>query len=137
MAQQLRTGTTMYPFVRYRDARAAIAWLGEAFGFEPREVTEGDDGTVFHAELAYGAGALMLGSARETDWGLRTPRELGGVTAGTYVVVEDVDAHYERARAAGAEILIELGDTMYGSREYMARDPEGHLWSFGTYRPPE
>jgi uncharacterized glyoxalase superfamily protein PhnB len=138
MARQLTTtGTTMYPFVRYEDARAAIEWLSAAFGFEAREVTEGTDGAVVHAELAHGGSAVMLGSARENDWGLRTPRELGGVTAGVYVVVEDVDAHYERARAAGAEIMIELGDTMYGSREYMARDPEGHLWSFGTYRPPD
>jgi uncharacterized glyoxalase superfamily protein PhnB len=135
MARQLSSEATMYPFTRYEDARAAIDWLCEAFGLEAREVTEGEDGTVFHAELAYDGSALMIGSARENDWGLKTPRELGGVTAGTYVVVDDVDAHYERARVAGAEILMELADTVYGSREYMARDPEGHIWSFGTYRP--
>jgi uncharacterized glyoxalase superfamily protein PhnB len=55
--------------------------------------------------------------------------------SGVYAVVEDIDAHYERAMAAGAEIVRQLADTGYGSREYSVRDPEGHLWSFGTYRP--
>jgi uncharacterized glyoxalase superfamily protein PhnB len=135
MAEQLQTATTMFPFTRYADAPAAIDWLCAAFGFEKRAVHQGEDGTVQHAELAYGGSVVMLGSARENDFGLKTPRELGGVTGGVYVAVDDADAHYERARAAGAEIVRELADTDYGSREYMARDPEGNVWSFGTYRP--
>jgi uncharacterized glyoxalase superfamily protein PhnB len=78
----------------------------------------------------------MLGAAYENDFGLKTPRELGAVSQGVYVIVgEEIDGHYERALAAGAEIVRELHDTDYGSRDYMARDPEGNLWSFGTDRP--
>jgi uncharacterized glyoxalase superfamily protein PhnB len=67
---------------------------------------------------------------------LKTPRELGAVNQGVYVIVDDdIDAHYEHATSAGAEIVRPLQDTSYGSRDYLARDPEGNLWSFGTYRP--
>jgi uncharacterized glyoxalase superfamily protein PhnB len=116
----------------YHDAAAAIDWLAEAFGFERKDVHEGGDGTIAHAELAFGASVFMLGSARNDALALRTPRELGAVTGGVYVYVEDLDPHYARAKAAGAEIVRELADTDYGSREYMARDLEGNLWSFGT-----
>ena len=66
---------------------------------------------------------------------MRTPGELGGVNQGVYVIVDDIEAQYERARGANAEIVRPLADTDYGSREFMARDPEGNIWSFGTYRP--
>ena len=136
MAQNVQTATvTMFPFTRYEDGTAAIDWLCEAFGFERREVHEGEDGTIVHAELAYGASVFMLDSKPDTSFGLETVRKLGAVTGGVYVYVEDVEAHYERAKAAGAETLRELADTGYGSREYVARDLEGNLWSFGTYRP--
>jgi uncharacterized glyoxalase superfamily protein PhnB len=136
MAQQLEKATaTMFPFASYEDAAAAIDWLVEAFGFERKEVHKGEDGAIAHAELAYGGSVYMLGSARDDAFGMKTPRELGAVTGGVYVYVEDVDGHYERARAAGAEIVRELADTDYGAREYMARDLEGNLWSFGTYLP--
>jgi uncharacterized glyoxalase superfamily protein PhnB len=79
----------------------------------------------------------MLGSLKDDDLGLTSPRALTRVTQGIYVALEDVDAHYQQARAAGAEIVREPADTEYGSREYLARDLEGHLWSFGTYRPAE
>jgi uncharacterized glyoxalase superfamily protein PhnB len=136
MTQQTRATTaTMFPFSQYEDARAAIDWLCDAFGFEQRDVHEGEDGGIAHAELACGPSVFMIGSAGDNAFGLRTARQLGAVTGGVYVAVEDADAHYEQARAAGAEIVRELADTGYGSREYMARDPEGYLWSFGTYRP--
>jgi uncharacterized glyoxalase superfamily protein PhnB len=136
MAQQAQQATvTMYPFATYEDAAAAIDWLVEAFGFERKEVHEGEGGTIAHAELSFGGGVFMLGSARHDALALRTPRELGAVTGGVYVYVEDLDAHYARAKAAGAEIVRELADTDYGTREYMARDLEGNLWSFGTYLP--
>jgi uncharacterized glyoxalase superfamily protein PhnB len=77
----------------------------------------------------------MLGSARDDDLGMKSPRELPGVNQGVYVYVKDVDAHFARAKAAGAEIVRTLADTDHGSREYCARDLEGHLWSFGTYLP--
>ena|SRR5437773_688818 len=119
----------LYPSMRYRDAPAAIAFLKEAFGFREREVIANEDGTIAHAELSYGPSVLMLGSERDDP--------LVGTRVGlgwTYVAVDDPDAHCERARAAGAEIVTELHDTDYGSRDYAARDLEGNLWSFGTYR---
>lgn len=78
----------------------------------------------------------MLASTREDATSARTPRQLGGaMTGGIYVVVDDADSHHERARDAGAEIVQPLADEDYGSRGYAARDPEGHVWNFGTYRP--
>lgn len=123
-------------FMNYEDARAALNWLEQSFGFERSAVHEGPDGTIAHAELRFGDGMIMLGSAGRNDLGLRTARELGAVNQGVYVILDDgIDAHFERARAAGAEIVRALHDTDYGSRDYVARDPEGNLWSFGTYRP--
>lgn len=126
---------TLYPFLRYRDARAAVRWLCDAFGFEEQGVFPGPHDTVAHAELRLGNGVVMLGSAKEDALGLMTPRELGAVTGGVYAYVEDVDAHYRRAVQAGAEFVNELREMDYGSREYTCRDPEGNLWSFGTYLP--
>jgi uncharacterized glyoxalase superfamily protein PhnB len=123
-------------FLSYDDARAAVDWLEQAFGFERSSVHEGPDGTIAHAELRYGDGMIMLGSAGPNGFGLKTPKELGAVNQGVYVIVDDgIDAHHERALAAGAEIVRQPNDTDYDSREYMARDLEGNLWSFGTYRP--
>jgi uncharacterized glyoxalase superfamily protein PhnB len=123
-------------FLNYEDAGGAIDWLEGAFGFERTAVHDGPEGTVAHAELRYEDGMIMLGQAFENDFRMKTARELGAVNQGVYVIVgEGIDAHYERARAAGAEIVRELHDTDYGSRDYMACDPEGNLWSFGTYRP--
>jgi uncharacterized glyoxalase superfamily protein PhnB len=113
---------SVFPFFGYDDANGAISWLEKAFGFERGEVVQ-NDGKVAHAELWYGPGAVMLGSGDGNAGG-----------DGVYVVVEDIDAHYARAKAAGAEIVRELHDTSYGSRDYMARDPEGRLWAFGTYQ---
>ncbi len=126
---------TIFPALRYRDAPAAIEWLGRAFGFEPRMVVDGPDATVAHAELACGGATIMLGTARPPDadeYSAAAPPP-GGTAL--YLVVEDPDAHHDRARAAGAEIVRALEDTDYGSREYSVRDPEGNVWSFGTYRP--
>ena len=124
--------TNCFPCLRYRDAAAAIDWLCEAFGFEVHARYDGDDGTVAHAELAYDGGMIMLGS-QPTE-----PDERYGDHTGqgwSYVVIADADAHHARAKAAGAEIVMELTDLDYGSRDYSARDPEGNLWSFGTYGP--
>src|SRR5918996_6483649 len=120
------------PSLRYRDATAAIDFLERAFGFERGAVHQGDDGVVQHAELRYDGEWIMLGQTSDGSDG-RLGLDTG--PALTYVVVEDPDAHYERARAAGAEIVRELTDQDYGSRDYTARDPEGNVWSFGTYRP--
>ncbi|MCW3065792.1 MAG: bleomycin resistance protein [Solirubrobacterales bacterium] len=125
----------LYSCLRYEDAPAAIEWLERAFGFQPGLVVPGDDGSVVHAQMSFGTGGIMLGSIRDDQVGVSTPRALGGSTQSVYAIVDDADAHYARAREAGAEIVRELADQDYGSREYSARDPEGHLWTFGTYRP--
>lgn len=119
------------PALRYKDGAAAVEFLGKAFGFEKHFVVSGETaGTIAHAQLVFGLGMVMLGSGRHDP-----PNPWDTVTQGVYVYVEDVEAHYHRAKAAGAEIVMELYSTPYGSREYSARDPEGHLWSFGTYDP--
>jgi uncharacterized glyoxalase superfamily protein PhnB len=123
------------PFLAYEDARAALDWLTKAYGFEQTAVHETPDGRVAHAEMRFDGSMIMLGAAFDNDWGMRTPRELGGVNQGVYLIVDDIEAHYERARKADAEIVRPLADTDYGSREFMSRDPEGNIWSFGTYRP--
>jgi uncharacterized glyoxalase superfamily protein PhnB len=119
----------------YDDAPRAIEFLVSAFGFEKVMVVPGDGNAIAHAELRFGDGMIMLGSARDDAGGIRSPRALGGSVFGPYVVVDDPDAHYARAKAAGAEIVYELKNEDYGSRGYSARDPGGYLWSFGTYQP--
>ena len=136
MAQQTQTTMqVLFPFLRYRDAPTAIDWLVKAFGFSEQMVVPGENGTVAHAQLSFGPGVIMLGTVRDDELGMKSPRDLGAVNQGIYVHVEDVCSHCDRARAAGAEIIRGPEDTDYGSREYTARDLEGHLWSFGTYRP--
>jgi uncharacterized glyoxalase superfamily protein PhnB len=130
------TTQTIFPTLRFRDAPRMIAWLGEAFGIERSAVYEGPNGTVAHAQLMFGPSMLMCGSAPSAD----TADELAIATgtASLYLVLGDdaaVDAHCARARAAGAEIIREPVDQDYGGRDYSARDPEGNLWSFGSYRP--
>jgi uncharacterized glyoxalase superfamily protein PhnB len=126
---------TIFPALRYRDAPAAIEWLGRAFGFRPLAVHNGPDDSVAHAELALDTGVIMLGSVKPDAYGAHNPRELGGISQSLYVWVADVDGHHARAAAAGAEVFRPPEDTPYGSREYSCRDLEGHVWSFGNYRP--
>ena len=121
----------IFPALKFKDAPQAIDWLGRAFGFERQFVVSGEDGAVAHAQLRHGAGMIMMGSAGKPDPANPWTTEPFGI----YVVVADIDAHYARAKAAGARIERPLADTPYGSREYSARDCEGHLWSFGTYDP--
>lgn len=122
----------VWPSLRAGDARALIAFLVDAFGFE-ETVVYGEGETVHHAELAWPpGGGVMLGSAREP--GEDDPFPIRPGTFGAYVVTDDPDGLCGRARAAGAEITMELTDTDYGSRDFVARDPEGNLWAFGTYR---
>jgi uncharacterized glyoxalase superfamily protein PhnB len=123
----------VWPAFRAADARALIRFLGEAFGFE-EVVVYGEGDHVDHAELSWPlGGGVMLGSApkeisdQEDEWPLRPG------TFGAYAVTDDPDALYARAKAAGARIVRELNDTDYGSREFIAADPEGNRWSFGTY----
>jgi uncharacterized glyoxalase superfamily protein PhnB len=117
------------PTLRYKDAKGAIDFLERAFGFEAKVHHENEDGTIAHAELTYGRGMVMIGSSGSGDPQFETRQ------SSIYVIVADPDAVCEQARAAGAEISRELEDTDYGSREFTARDPEGNVWSFGTYDP--
>lgn len=126
------------PTLRYNDAAAAIEWLCAAFGFEKHLVVPGEDGTIVHAQLVFGNGMIMLGSAHgsELDNLQRPPSTLGGaVSQSPYIIVEDADQHYGRAVAAGAEIVMEIKDEDYGGRGYSCRDLEGHVWHFGSYDP--
>jgi len=121
--------TIVWPTFHYQDAPAAIRFLVQAFGFEEVAVYPGEgDNQVAHAELRWPAGGgVMLGSYRDND--LASPAG----TRSVYIVAQDVDALYTRAQQAGAQIIRELRDEEYGSRGFTARDPEGVVWSFGTY----
>ena len=125
---------TIFPILRYDDARGAIRWLCARFGFvELFSVPESGE-VVRHAQLRLGTNIIMLGSVRP-DEGMASPRALGGATQALSVFVDDLDAHFERARSAGVTITSPPKDTNFGSREYHVRDLEGHPWTFGTYRP--
>ena len=119
------------PTLRARDARALIRFLVSVVGFEETAVYADGD-TVHHAQLSWPlGGGVMLGSVRDDA---DDPFALRPGTFGAYVVVDDPDGLFERVRSAGAEVVRELHDTDYGSRDFAVRDPEGNLWSFGTYR---
>ncbi|MCD9086348.1 VOC family protein [Stenotrophomonas sp. SY1] len=131
------TTATVIPCLRYRDAPAAIDWLCNAFGFQRQAVYQEGD-IVQHAQLVFGNGMLMLSSVQPSAWGTNMiqPDEVGGMeTQSACVIISDADAHYARAKAAGAEILIDIADQEYGGRGYGCRDIEGHIWWFGTYDP--
>jgi len=138
MTPDENTGATIIPSLRYRDAPAAIEWLCRAFGFEKHAVyAEGN--TVHHAQLTFGNGMVMLSSVdNASPWGRRIaqPDEIGGrETQCACAIVADPDAHYARAKAAGAQIVDDLAVQDYGGKGYSCRDPEGHLWWFGSYDP--
>ncbi|GGY82261.1 VOC family protein [Pseudoduganella plicata] len=133
-----QTRATIMPCLRYRDAPAAIEWLCNTLGFEARLVVRNEDDSVAHAQLTYGNGMIMLGSVVDSDYGrlLKEPAEIGTfVTQTSYLVVNDADQVHERAVQAGAPILLALQDEEYGGRGFTCRDPEGHVWSIGTYDP--
>jgi uncharacterized glyoxalase superfamily protein PhnB len=128
---------TIIPAMRYRDAPAAIEWLCKAFGFEKHLVVAGEGGTIAHAQLTLGHGMIMLGSLNDNAFGrlMRQPDEVGGETQSVYVVVADADAVHARAKAAGAEMLIDIKTEDYGGRGFTCRDPQGHIWTVGSYDP--
>ena len=129
------------PCLRYADAPAAIEFLCKAFGFERHAVyaDDKDPAIVHHAQLVDRGCMIMLASSSDTEWarkaGMKSVAEAGGNTQAPYIVIDDVDAHAGRARAAGAEIIAEPEDQDYGGRVYSARDPAGYVWSFGSYDP--
>ena len=111
-----------------------IRWLKDVFGFTERVVYRGD-GVIHHAELAFGSSILMLGQIRDDDYAKLVGDVSGRRTDALYVAIGDPDALCAKAKAAGAKIEMELHNTDYGSRDFACRDPEGNLWSFGTYWP--
>ena len=129
--------STIIPGMRYQDAPAAIEFLCDAFGFDKRLVVPGEDGAIAHAQLTLGDGMIMIGSVRDDAHGkhMKLPSQAGGITQSAYIVVAAIEAHYEKAKAAGAEILHELEKQEYGGAVYTARDPQGQIWNFGSYDP--
>jgi PhnB protein len=123
--------TRVMPYLLYADSDAALDFLTSALGFSEKLRMTDDDGRVNHAEVVMGRdGVVMLGTPG-SDY--KNPNKLGGKTQQVYVYVDDVDAHYEQAKAAGAKITREPEDQFYGDRNYGVEDPEGHEWYFGTH----
>ncbi len=126
---------SVIPHLWYPDPTAAASFLERAFGFHAH-FTAPECGDALHAELSLGRGLVLIGQVDAPKFMFRTPREAGGVNTGApYIATRDVDALYRRAKEAGAEIVRDLVDTEYGSRDFSARDPDGYLWNFGTYHP--
>ncbi len=130
------------PCLRYRNAPAAIDFICKAFGFERHAVhaDAADASIIHHAQLVRAGQMIMLGSLKgdaefQRKGRMLHPDAAGGNTQSVYVVLDDVDGHAARARAAGAEIVMEPADQDYGGRNYSALDCEGYVWSFGSYDP--
>lgn len=126
------------PCLRYRNASAAIEWLCTYFGFEQHLIVPHPDGTIAHAQLRLGNGMIMLGSVIDNEFGkmMKQPDEIGGCqTQSAYIIVDDVDSIYQRAKAAGARIVLDIKNEDYGGRGFSCTDLEGHLWNFGSYNP--
>jgi len=133
-----QTPCSVIPCLRYRDGMAAIDWLCSTFGFEVQFAVPNEDGSLAHAQLNFGNSMIMLGSAFDTDYGrlLKQPQDIGGfVTQSSYLVVNDADVVYGRVLEAGGRILLDIQDEDYGGRGFTCSDPEGHIWSIGTYDP--
>lgn len=127
---------TIIPALRYADAPAAIAWLGEAFGFNEHFVVPGEGGQIDHAQLEWRGSLVMLGSQRGVEGHDYLSRTAGQASISlTAESAAQVDELYVRAQAAGAKIVHPLEDTEYGSHAFTATDPEGNFWHFGTYDP--
>lgn len=129
---------TIVPTLRYRDVPAAIEWLCNAFGFRTHLTVPDEQGGIRFAQLTFGDGMVMLAPIEEdvSDALMVQPGDMGGCeTQICYLFVEDAVAHCARAKAAGAEIVLDLADESSNGRGYSCRDPEGHIWNFGTYDP--
>ena len=128
----------LMPLMRYRDLAEAMSWLERAFGFEKQIAVSDNDGAAIYGQMTYRGSLMMMGAVRDTDLDklMRQPDEVGDVeTQSCYIVVEDADTHYARAVDAGAEIVLEIKSDGLGRRGYSCRDPQGHIWNFGTYNP--
>lgn len=127
---------SIIPSLAYEDAPNAVNWLHGAFGLAATTVVPGPDNTIAHAELKSEAGGVvMVLSTQLSTRRNRSPKTLGGTAESVYMVVSDIEMAYDKAVAAGAEVFNPLHDTDYGSREFCCLDPEGHIWTLGTYQP--
>ena len=135
----LNSKSSVIPGLRYRNACHMIDWLCAVFGFVKQVVHAGPDNTVMHAQLILGNGMIMVGSVNNGTPAsrlLRQPDEIGGAeTQAPYLMVEDIDAVYARARDNGARMLLDLEDRGYGGKAFTCADPEGHVWQLGTFDP--
>ncbi len=130
--------STVIPALNYKDPAAAVEWLCCAFGFEKQAVFANPDGTVMHAQLIFGNGMVMISPAVDgTPYSalIRQPNDIGAETQTPCLIVSDCDAVYAMVPAAGATMLLDIEDKDYGGRAFTCRDPEGHIWNFGTYDP--
>ena len=133
------------PYLAYNDVATAMEWLSKAFGFEKQLAMPGPEGSIMHAEMILQGGVVMMGPVSH-EQGTKSPSDLPGVNQSLYVYVDDVDAHFARTKASGAQITAEPTDMFWGDRIYSARDSEGHHWSFAQHtkdvapedmKPPE
>jgi len=128
------------PTMCYKNASVAIEFLCEAFGFKKYLVHQEEDGTVPHAQLKFGNAMIMVSSEKDSEFGklVCTPISNNNMnTMSPYIILEDKDmeTHYQKAKAAGAEIVYDLKTQEYGGQAYSCKDPEGYLWNFGSYDP--
>lgn len=129
------------PCLNYADAKKSMQWLCDAFGFRVKASYEDENGKIAHAELEYKGNLIMLGSADSgTPFSklVTQPNRANGLeTQAPYVFIDpvDIDRHYETAKKYGARIQMDLEEQSYGGKNYTCYDPEGHLWSFGSYDP--
>ena len=134
-----KQGTRIIPCLVYDDAPAAIDWLKKAFGFECQLRVEGEGVEIAHAQLVCGDMMVMLSSVRShaDEYGrhFASPQAGQKLNQAIFAVVDEIAPHYERACAAGAEVVLPLTPQDYGGEGYTVRDPEGHIWSFGSYNP--
>lgn len=122
----------VFPTLRYRDAGAAIAWLDRVLGMTVDLVVDGDAGSVAHAQLAHAGGLVFVASTTASADDELRPEPAG---SWVYLAVDEVEPHFDRAVAEGAEVVEPVRNEDHGGRGYTVRDPEGNLWSVGTYRP--
>jgi len=131
--------SSIIPGLRYRNARAMIDWLCDAFGFEKQAVYAGPGDIVMHAQLTFGNGMIMIGSVDNQTAAsklLKQPDEIGGAeTQSPCLIVSDIDAIYARGKGAGAKMVMDLEEKEYGGKAFTCTDPEGHVWHVGTYDP--
>ena len=133
------TKSSVIPGLRYRNAQKMIDWLCQVFGFEKQVAFPGPGDTVVHAQLTLGGGMIMIGSVdngtASAKW-IKQPDEVGGAeTQSAYLIVENIDEVYARAKREGARIISELETRDYGGSGFTCADPEGHIWSVGTFNP--